>query len=412
MGRKKKQHLSPVQEQGADDQLPEPFPVELLHQSKSARQAHFEQCLIEHAHLQQACNAVVRAICMPGETPAYRRLDSLVLVIGPSRVGKTTLIHLLEEQLLSRAQAQMQANPGYIPYVSITLDGAGTDRFDWKDYCQPVLKALSDPFLPVKKPARSVRDMQEAMLEAFVFRQTGVVIVDEAQHLAKAASGRRLQDRLDHLKHIENKTGVSHVLVGTYEMRPFRKVNAQLACRSIDVHFKRYDATKEVECTTFQSVLWALQRQLPVECEPQLLQKHWEFLYARSLGCVGLLKQHLSEALRLALDENAQTVTLDHLRRTVLHKEKVDLALEAILKGEQDLAEAEDADQDLLIQLGMVPAQSQLTPQDAGGDEKREVRPRSARSQKRQPGERRPGRDAVGSKPREQPSGEANQAVG
>lgn len=143
------------------------------------------------------------------------------------------------------------------------------------------------------------------------------------------------------------------------------KVNAQLACRSIDVHFKRYDATKKVECTTFQSVLWALQRQLPVECEPPLLQKHWEFLYARSLGCVGLLKQHLNEALRLALDENAQTVTLDHLRRTVLHKEKVDLALEAILKGEQDLAEAEDADQDLLIKLGMIPAGSQLTPQEA-----------------------------------------------
>jgi hypothetical protein len=84
MGRKKKQQLPPVQEQGADDQLPEPFPMELLHQSKSARQAHFEQCLIEHAHLQHACDAVVRAICMPGETPAYRRLDSMVLVIGES----------------------------------------------------------------------------------------------------------------------------------------------------------------------------------------------------------------------------------------------------------------------------------------------------------------------------------------
>lgn len=226
MGRKKKQTLLPVQteyqEQGADDRIPEPFPAELLHQSKGARQAHFEQCLIEHTHLQQACNDVIRAICMPGQTLAYRRLDSLVLVIGPSRVGKTTLIHLLEEELLSRAQAQMQADPGYIPYVSITLDGAGTDRFDWKDYRQPVLKALSDPFLAVKKSARSARDQQAAMEEALVFRKTGVVIVDEAQHLAKAASGRRLQDRLDHLKHIANKTGVSHVLVGTYEMRPFR----------------------------------------------------------------------------------------------------------------------------------------------------------------------------------------------
>jgi hypothetical protein len=405
VGRKKKQ-----QERKGDSQLPESFPVELLQQSTGARQAYFEHCLIEHTHLQEACNAVVRAICMPGNDGAYRRLDSLVLIIGPSRVGKTTLIHLLEQELLLRAQERMQADPGYIPYVSITMDGA--DRFDWKDYCQPVLKALSDPFLPVKKPARSARDMQEAMQEAFVFRQTGVVIVDEAQHLAKAGSGRRLQDRLDHLKHIENKTGVSHVLVGTYEMRPFRKVNAQLACRSIDVHFKRYDATNEVECTTFQSVLWALQRQLPVECEPQLLQNHWEFLYARSLGCVGLLKQHLNEALRLALDEGAQTVTLDHLRKTALHKEKVDLALEAILKGEQDFAEAPDADQDLLIKLGMAPAKTPAEKENTGVDGQQEVQPHSPHRQKRQPGERRPGRDSIGSEPRYQPNDEVNQAVG
>ena len=37
--------------------------------------------------------------------------------------------------------------------------------------------------------------------------------------------------------YFENATGASHILVGTYEMRPFRKANAQLACRSVDVHF-------------------------------------------------------------------------------------------------------------------------------------------------------------------------------
>jgi hypothetical protein len=88
------------------------------------------------------------------------------------------------------------------------------------------------------------------------------------------------------------------------------------------------------------------------------------------------------------------------------------LALEAILKGEQDLAEAGDADQDLLIKLGMVPAQSGLPPKETEDDEKQEVRPRSGRSQKRQPGERKPGRDSVGPKPDEEPGGEAYQAVG
>src|SRR5258708_35163363 len=99
-------------------------------------------------------------------------------------------------------------------------------------------------------------------------------------------------------------------------MRTIRKFNPQLAIRSIDVHFPRYDMTEEKYCLLFQSILWALQRELPVEEEPLLAQKHWEFLYARSIGCIGLLKLHLNRALNRALKEGARSVTLDHLRQT------------------------------------------------------------------------------------------------
>ena len=390
---KKKQFTQQPDEAG----LPEPFPADLLQQSEAARQAHFERCLIEHTHLQDACDAVIRAICMPGEDISYRRLGCMVLLIGPMRVGKTTLIDLLQQELLRRAQKRMQSDPSYIPFVSITTDGSGTGRFDWKDYYLAILEQLHDPFLNVKKPSVSARDLREATEMALLRRKTDVVIVDEAHHLAKARSGSRLQDHLDHLKYFENKTGVSHVLVGTYEMRPFRKVNAQLACRSVDVHFARYDATKQDEREIFKSALWALQRQLPVQEEPQLVQNHWEYLYARSLGCIGLLKQHLNQALRLALDEKAKTVTLAHLRKTALHKEKADLALEAILDGEGDFAEAEDADQDLLEQLGMVPSEPTTKQEDTPATEQPVQQTPTHRRQKLQLGERAPGRDPIGS---------------
>src|SRR5207302_6370167 len=109
-------------------------------------------------------------------------------------------------------------------------------------------------------------------------------------------------------------------------MRPFRKVNAQLVCRSVDVHFSRYDAAKEEEAQVFRSVLWALQRQLPVEKEPSLVEQ-WEFLYARSIGYVGLLKMHLNRALNAALTEGAKTITLTHLQKTALESARVELAL-------------------------------------------------------------------------------------
>ncbi len=161
-----------------------------------------------------------------------------------------------------------------------------------------------------------------------------------------------IQDQLDHLKYFENLTGVSHLLVGTYDLRPFRKVNAQLACRSIDVHFSRYDAAKENDAQIFRSILWAFQRQLPAEKEPHLVD-HWEFLYARSIGCVGLVKMHLNRALHAALTEDAKTVTLTHLRKTAMPEARVELALRNALESEAELAESDNADERLLTLLGL-----------------------------------------------------------
>jgi len=335
-------------------QAPEAFPPELLKLPVGARQDFFEQrCLISHPHLLKALDETILAICPAGEGASARRLGTMVLVIGPSRVGKTTLIRLLEERLTSMKQAQMQASPSFIPFASILAEGAGTNRFEWTEYYRAVLRALHDPFVDGKVARIRVRELREAMKTALIERKPLAVIVDEAHHLAEAARGSRLQSQLNHLKHFENATGVSHILVGTYEMRPFRKVNAQLACRSVDVHFPRYDATIASESQVFQSIVWALQRQLPVEQEPALVE-HWEFLYARSIGCIGLLKTHLNRALSLALTEQAKTVTLLHLRKTAMPEARVEAALRNALESEAELTEADGADERLLTLLESV----------------------------------------------------------
>ncbi len=313
-------------------------------------------------------------------------------MIGPSRVGKTTLIRLLEERLLVYAKTQMQQDPTYIPFASITAPEPGSGGFDWMDYYKPVLRQLGNPFVDSKMAPIRARVMREAMVEGLQQRKPLTIIVDEAHHLAKVRSGRRLQDHLDHLKHFENVTGVSHVLVGTYDMRPFRKVNAQLACRSVDVHFPRYDLMKEEDCQVFQSVLWALQRQMPIEEEPQLVERHWEFLYARSIGCIGLLKMHLNQALNLALVEGAKTVTETHLRKTAPSDVRVKLALRTALESEAEFVEARDADEQLLTLLGRPsPRASLLSPEVPGQD----VQPQT-KSKKRRPGKRTEGRDSTG----------------
>jgi hypothetical protein len=327
---------------------PDGFPAALLRQPTGARLEYFEhQCLIEHPRLREALDHILQTVGPPGDGATMRRPGTMVLVIGPPRVGKTTLIRLLEERLLAQAKGQMERDPGFIPFASITTAGPDASRFDWRTYYRAVLRGLHDPFVDGKIARIRERELREAMESALLHRRPIAVIVDEAHHLAKTSSGRHLQDNLDQLKYFENLTGVSHLLVGTYDLRPFRKVNAQLACRSVDVHFSRYDAARDDDAQVFRSVLWALQRQLPVEQEPQLVDQ-WEFLYARSIGCIGLIKMHLNRALNMALAEGKKTVTLTHLRKTAMPEARVELALRNALESETELAESVGADERLL----------------------------------------------------------------
>jgi hypothetical protein len=374
---------------------PEFFDRALLLQPPEVRQEYFEQrCLIEHPRLLEALDAILEAICAPGEEVLTRRPGAMVLVIGPARVGKTTLIHLLEERLLAYAAARMRADPHFIPFASITAPEAGSGRFDWIDFYRPVLRQLGNPFVDSPTHPIRARQMREATETAYLERKPLAIIVDEAHHLAEATRGSRLVAQLNHLKNFENTTGVSHILVGTYEMRPFRKVNPQLALRSIDVHFPRYDMRSEQDCLIFKSILWALQRQLPVEEEPLLAQKHWEFLYARSIGCIGLLKIHLNHALRRALKEGTRTVTLDHLRQTAASDVRVKLALRNALESEAEFVEAADADEQLLALLRKSPSYASLKVKEE--QDKQDRAQPSSTPKNHKPGKRAPGRDSTG----------------
>jgi predicted AAA+ superfamily ATPase len=66
----------------------------------------------------------------------------MALVIGPTRVGKTTLMKKLQEKLSERAKMRMLSDPDFIPFAFIDLHGSG--RFEWIGYYKAVLRQLRD----------------------------------------------------------------------------------------------------------------------------------------------------------------------------------------------------------------------------------------------------------------------------
>ena len=167
-------------------------------------------------------------------------------------------------------------------------------------------------------PSRAVgTEYRYAVEQAIRYRRPVAIMIDEAQHLGKIPSGRRLLDQLDVVKSIANQTKTVHVLFGTYDLLAFRNLNGQLSRRSIDVHLARYRAEDSEDRQTFINVVRSFEKELPFE-DPSDLVSDWEFLYERSLGCVGILKEWLVRAATVASRKGARRLTRANLESQAL----------------------------------------------------------------------------------------------
>ena len=232
------------------------FPRELLAQPTDARLAYFTSKVVAHPRLTAVHRAVRDALSQPAGA-------SLILVYGPTGVGKTTLRMRLEQQLLSEALPDMEQDPGRVPVIAVEAVAPESGQFNWKDYYLRALAALDEPLMahkitattpenrslevpapmrPFLKRATSAAEFRWVLEECLRRRRVAACLVDEAQHLKRLTSGRRLLDQMDTLKSLAALTGTVHVLVGTYELIGMTNLSAQLSRRSVEIHFGRYRA--------------------------------------------------------------------------------------------------------------------------------------------------------------------------
>lgn len=363
-----------------------------------AKLRNFRAFTVAHPHLLAAKEELVTTLS--DSAP-----NSLVFVLGPTGVGKTTLRAKIEKDLTVGLAKQLENDYERLPVVSVEAVAPESGNFSWREHFKRLLEAMREPAIDYKlsrkgKPwglgrpvfpfdpsARGAgAEYQHSVELALRYRRPAAVFIDEAQHMSKMSSGRRLLDQLDVIKSLANRSGIPHVLLGTYDLLAFRNLNGQLSRRSTDVHFGRYRAERANEAAIFLNVVRSFEAQLPVNKSIDLT-KHWEYLYERSIGCVGVLKEWLLRALSRALRRGQKGLERVDLEACALSISQCDKMLTECIEGEMRMTENDDSRCRLRARLALKgPVERSTLPQ-AGA---------SRRSRPRRPGQRLPRRDAVG----------------
>lgn len=258
----------------------------------------------------------------------------------------------------------------------------------------PPLVAMGDPCaLRLRTPAHVLR---RALVNALIYRAPAAFLVDEAQQLTMVAGARKFQHQMDYIKRLADATQIPIVLVGNYDLCLLRNQSAQLSRRTIDIHLRRYDVQRPQDAVDFKDMVLSLQCHLPLAEPPDLLG-HWDYLYLRSVGCIGLLKKWLLDALDRTLEAGHATLTRADLERTAPSTSKGKRVLEEALDGEMTLAELDPeadvhvAEEELRALLRLPPLAGSPSALPLGAP-----LPSAGTKRRRRPGERAPVRDAVG----------------
>lgn len=334
--------------------------------------------------------------------------SAIIFVFGPTGVGKTKLLNAIVKYMIEISQDQMNSDPSFIPILATEARAPDTGIFNWKDFYIRFLEAAKDPLPRMKRNydlherkvelshiRASYRDTsgtayKNAYESFLIHRKPLAVLIDEAQHMQKMASGRRLNDQMDVIKNLSETTKTKHVLVGTYELLGLADLSAQLNRRTIPIHYSRYQHNKcdEGDFIIFQSVLLTFQNMLPLKERPDLV-KESEYLYQNSAGCVGILKDWLQRALASALLQDAATLTLQHLKASALNSSALLRIATELRDGEKKMNENHDSKSAEALGIGNLKA-----------DVKSETAKQTpTKAKNHRPFNRNPERDVVGKRP-------------
>lgn len=275
----------------------------------------------------------------------------LILVCGPTGVGKSTLGHFLVEEELKQQAEAMAAQPGFIPAIRVEAPASGEKEFSWRLFYQRILHALEgeldaprsaygvDPesgrvVRPRGSNTNRLSGLRTAVERSLRSRGTRFVVVDEAVHMISQCPPARLAQQLDTLKSLSNEYGVQWLLLGSYDLFDLMTLSGQLARRTHVIHFSRYRLDQDADVRWFTGCLKQLTKGMPA-LQSVDVARYAEVLQQNTLGCVGTLRTVLMRLDRLVASKGWSEAVLC---TALLTEAQVTQITREVLEGEERIA--------------------------------------------------------------------------
>jgi AAA domain len=376
-----------------------------------------------HTRLSTVANEVRRVIRLRGS-------KGFILIVGPTRIGKTTLIEGIVDSMLREAMDEMLNDPGFIPVAGIEAYAYGRG-YNWSDHWVSCLEAVNEPLIehktsygemrfeqvwPSHAALRSGKSdvMRRCFERAAKLRRVRLFWIDEANHLTLVPNPKMLRPHLEIIKSVANRSKAMHALFGSYDLLNLRNASGQLGSRAVTIHFSRYRTDNDEDLKSFADAALSLVFRMILPVPVELKNEDLDYCLDISLGIIGLLKVWLTDAFGAVLENGRKMLTRKDLES---HQPPIDvlnkISLE-IERGEGKLLQDEKLLGDIKLRMGKPPTAHRVLisspepdemtvepPGEAGDDTEKESqsekgRPQQRRSKKRNVSDRNPKRDKTG----------------
>lgn len=275
-----------------------------------------EEAVVEHPELSEK----LKALDVLTSFPTAR---NLVLVVGGTGVGKTTILRTLSERINCRLSEAAKA-AGQVGGVLVKLRPPEKGTFDFSALYRDVLHKLGAPLVERTRPivcrtagaaniptllverditALHSQALQDRFFREIKLRRLRALLVDESAAIFKTARPKhaydrreRLQTQADIVKGIATHAESSVVLSGAYDFFDLSLSSAQNARRSTIVHLEPYDQDDK-GIRGFTTAVMGLLCHLPAAHSIDVTAAVSE-LMLYGLGCVGTAAGILADGLR------------------------------------------------------------------------------------------------------------------